>query len=203
MVNTEICGKRDWNSLIPLLEKRIYKNNFITYSNVRLLVHAYLLRNSGESLLKLENHVRDKRKNLYRKTFLMFSSGHLLTDKPEELEKYFETAYRDKSLNGQEWIALKYVLALVILNKYDKALEVLKEAEGKNSSPVLHLCSLYFTFLCSPPEERERIIAAKDDFISINDAVSFESALDKEKGDIHVLFLSKIIEQAKEWAYGI
>ncbi|MCP5514506.1 MAG: hypothetical protein H7A26_03460 [Spirochaetales bacterium] len=195
--------KEDWNSLIPLLEKRIYKNNFITYSNVRLLVHAYLLRSSGENLLKLENHVRDKRKNLYRKTFLMFSSGHLLTDKPEELEDYFETAYRDKSLKGQEWIALKYILALVIINKYEKALEVLKAADGKNNSPVLKLLSLYFKFLCSPTEERDRIITAKDDFISGNDAASFEAALDKEKGDIHVLFLSKIIEQAKEWAYGI
>lgn len=195
--------KEDWNSLIPLLEKRIYKNNLITYSNVRLLVHAYLLRSSGESLLKLENHVRDKRKSLYRKTFLMFSSGHLLTDKPEELEQYFETAYRDKSLKGQEWIALKYILALVILNKYGKALEVLKADEGKNNSPVLNLCRLYFSFLCSPPEDRDSIIAAKDDFISENNAISFEAALDKEKGDIHVLFLSKIIEQAKEWAYGI
>ncbi|MDX9800149.1 MAG: hypothetical protein RBT69_02290 [Spirochaetia bacterium] len=195
--------KGDWSSLIPLLEKRVYKSNFITYSNIRLLVHSYLLQNSTENLFKLENHVKDKRKKLYRKTFLMFSSGHLLTEKPEELEKYFEDAYRDKSFKGKEWIAVNYVLALVIANKYDDALEVLAEIDDKNSSVVLRLCRIYFTFLCSPPDGRDKIIKEKEDFIAEIDAIKFEAELDKEKGDIHVLFLSKIIEQSKEWAYSL
>ncbi len=193
--------KGDWASLVPVLEKRIYERNFITYTGVRLLVHSYLLLNREENLEKLENHIKEKRRKLYNRTFLMFCSGHLLSDKPEKLEAYLEKAWNDKSLKGRDWITINYAFALLVRNRFPEAFDVLKTLEGKKNTDVFELTRLYMTFLCSPADRKEKIISERNDFRGKTPLAKFETALEREKGEMHILFFSKVIEQAKEWAY--
>jgi hypothetical protein len=58
-------------------------------------------------------------------------------------------------------------------------------------------------FIASQPEERGNMFFLKENFTKKISVVKFEKIFEIEKGDIHILFLSKIINQAKEWVYGM
>ncbi len=194
----------DWASVIPVLEKRIYERNIITYSNVRLLIHSCLLLGFEDKIIKLEKHLKENRKRLYRRVFLMFCSARLLSGSRQELESYLEEAWKDKTLKRREWIGVNYAFILIAGSRLGKAYEILDgdSAAGKLSrNPVLDITRLYLLFLSSPEPEREKIGELKNKYIKKVSPVRFDNCLEREKGEMHVLFLSKIIDQAREWAY--
>ncbi len=195
--------KGNWDAIIPVLEKRVYDRNFITYSNIRLLIHSYFLLGKENKIKTLEKHVRNKNKSIYNKTFLMFCCAHLISDQHDLLVTYFEEAVNNKSLKGMEWILIDYSFVLISGKEFDKAFAVLKKINKVKNNPIFELTKLYFMFISAPEEGRKDITVLKDIFVKKVNLKKFDKKFEIEKGDIHILFLSKIIKQAKEWAYNI
>jgi len=192
----------NWDGVSTVLEKRIYEKRFITYSNIRLLVYSYFLLGKENKIKTLGKYIKEKKKSVYNKTFLMFCCANLISDSNDDLQDYFEEAVNNKDLKGMDWILINYAFVLISAKEYDKALEVLKKIEKVKHNPILELTSLYFMFIASHKEDQENINLIKENFIKKINAAKFEKRFDIEKGDIHILFLSKIINQAKKWAYG-
>ena len=196
--------KGDWQSLVPVLEGRVFGKKRITYSNIRLLIHSYFLLSKLDRFYKLESLVKSEKPGLYKKSFLMFSSLHLVSDPPEKLESYLEDAYSDKRYKGMDWISMFYAFALLVRSKKEEASGVLKKLEStekKKADPVLRLSALYFMSLCALPEENDVIESKKTAFTSRIPRVKFKKIFEKEKGELNVLFFSKLIVLAEEWAY--
>jgi len=192
----------NWDAVVNVLEKRIYERRFITYSNVKLLVYSYFLLGKEYRTKALEKYVRERRKSIYNKAFLMFCCANLISDSSNNLKTYFEGAVNNKSLKGRDWIFINYAFVLISEREFDKALGALKKIEKSKNEPVLELTWLYFMYIASHHEDQKNIDHLRINFVRRIDAAKFEKKLDVEKGDIHILFLSKIINQAKEWAYG-
>ena len=191
----------NWDGVVSILEKRIYERRIITYSNIRLLVYSYFLLGKENKIKVLEKYIKDKKKALYNKTFLMFCCANLISDSNNSLKIYFEEAVNNKSLVGMDWILINYAFVLIKGKEFDKALLALKKIEIKKN-PVLELTQLYFMYIAAMQEEQQKIIHLKEAFTKKISAEKFEKKFEIEKGDLHILFLSKIINQAKEWAYG-
>ncbi|MCL2295272.1 MAG: hypothetical protein FWC36_10500 [Spirochaetes bacterium] len=190
-----------WDALVAVLEKRIYGRKIITYSNVRLLTYSYFLLGRKKQIKTLEKHIKGKRKSIYNKAFLMFSCANLISDSNDHLKAYFEEAVNNKSLKGMDWILINYAFVLIANKEFDKALAMLKKIDGAKNNPILELTKLYFLFMASKLEDQKAIALLKENFTKKISDLEFEKRFEIEKGDIHILFLSKIISQAKEWAY--
>jgi len=192
----------NWDGVAAILEKRIYEKKFITYSNIRLLVYSYFLLGKENKIKNLEKYIKEKKRSIYNKTFLMFCCANLISDSNSNLQIYFEEAANNKSLKGMDWILINYAFVLISGKEFDKALTIVEKIEKVKNNPVLELIKLYFMYIASHQEDRENINLLKDKFIKKVSAVKFDKKFEIEKGDIHILFLSKIINQAKDWAYG-
>ena len=191
----------NWDGLAAVLEKRIYEKKIITYSNIRLLVYSYFLLGKENKIKNLEKFIKEKKKSLYNKTFLMFCCANLISTSNDNLQQYFEEAVSNKALEGTDWILINYAFVLISGKDFDKALEVLGKIGKVKNKPILELTKMYFMYIASHTEDQENINLLKENFIKKVSAVKFEKKFEIEKGDIHILFLSKIINQAKEWAY--
>ena len=192
----------DWAALKPVLEDRIYSRSKNSYTNVKLLINAYYLTSDIESLFRLENHIEKNNPSVYRKTELMFVSGRLLKNNSEETEKYLET----KISNGKEadiWIEFNYSFILVLQQKFDKASELLPSLINKSKDKIVTLCSIYLLFLASGINGTENTEKLRTDFIAETNREKIDRIIQKGKGDLHVLFLTRIIEQAVDWAYAV
>ena len=191
----------NWDGIINIVEKRIYEKNMITYPNVRLLAHSYFLLGKEIKIKKLENYVKSKKKSIYNKAFLMFCCAHLISDSNDSLKIYFEEAINNKALKGMNWILICYAFVLISGKEFDKVLLILDKIGKVKNNPVLELTKLYFMFIASKHEDHENIIRQKEGFVKKVSALKFAKHFEIEKGEIHILFLSKIISHAKEWAY--
>ena len=191
----------NWDGVSAVLEKRIFEKKIITYSNIRLLVYSYFLLGKENKIKALEKYIKDKKSSIYNKTFLMFCCANLISDSNDALKNYFEEAVNNKSLFGMDWILINYAFVLIAGKEFEKALFILKKIKNDGKNPVLELTKLYFLFIASMQEERENITLLKEKFTKKISASKFEKKFEAEKEDIHILFLSKLINQAKEWAY--
>ena len=191
----------NWDGVVSVLENRIYEKRIITYSNTRLLVYAYFLLGKEDKIKSLEKYLKDRKKTIYNRTFLMFSCANLISDSTDDLIAYFDEAVNNEALKGKEWIFINYAFVLISKREFDKALAVLEKMETVKNNPVLELTRLYFMHIASRIRAQKDIELLKEDFIKRISIEEFEKQFNIEKGDIHILFLSKIINQAKEWAY--
>ena len=191
----------NWDGLAAVLEKRIFEKKIITYSNIRLLVYSYFLLGKENKIKTLEKFIKEKKRSLYNKTFLMFCCSNLISMPNDSLQIYFEEAVNNKSLKGTDWILINYAFVLISGKEFDKALETLGKIEKVKNNPILELIKLYFLHIASHEEDQGNINLLKENFIKKVSVIKFEKKFEIEKGDIHILFLSKIINQAKEWAF--
>jgi len=190
----------DWNSLKPVLEDRIFNRKKISYTNIKLLVNSYYLTNNIESLFALEEFVEKNKPSVYKKTELMFVSGRLLKNNAEETEKYLA----DKLSDGKEvniWIRFNYCFILVLQKKYDEALSCINPLIDSSRDRIVTLCSIYLLYLASGLEGTAKTETLRSGFVSENTRDKINKIINKGKGDLHVLFFTRIIDQAVEWAY--
>lgn len=197
----QFAEKGEWSSLVPLLEKRVYEKNCLTYTNIRLLTHSYLILGHDTRINTLERYVKTKNKKLYNKTFLMLSCGHLIGDSPEALVSFMEEAYNDNSIKNREWVKICYAFSLISAGYHDKALQVLDLISAGAKEPVLKLTRLYLAFLAAPISEKAKMLQQREDFVKETDRKKFDKSYELEKGELYILFLSKIINKARDWVY--
>ena len=122
--------EENWAALKPVLEDRIFNRGKISYTNVKLLINAYYLTSDIDALFRLEEHVEKKSLPVYRRTELMFVSGRLLKNNPEETEVYLEKKINSGNDAGI-WIDFNYCFILVLQQKFEKASERLVPPDQK------------------------------------------------------------------------
>jgi hypothetical protein len=192
----------DWNSLKPVLEDRIFNRKKISYTNIKLLVNSYYLTNNIESLFTLEEFVEKNKPSVYNKTELMFVSGRLLKNNTDETEKYLA----DKLSGGNDvniWIRFNYCFILVLQKKFDEALLCINPLIDLSRDRIITLCSIYLLYLASGIEGTAKTETLRSGFVSENSRDKINKIISKGKGNLHVLFFTRIIDQAVEWAYEV
>ncbi len=192
----------NWTSLKPVLEDRIFNRGKTSYTNVKLLINAYYLTSDIDALFRLENFVEEKNPSVYKKTELMFVSGRLLKNNSEETEKYLETKINSSS-ESDIWIEFNYCFILVLQQKFESAAERLRSVIERSKDKIVTLCSIYLLFLASGIKGTENTELLRTGFISETSREKIDRIILKGKGELHVLFFTRVIEQAVEWAYTV
>ena len=195
--------KEDWMALNDYLEKKIFTEKKSRKNYVRLLINSYLVTSNIDGIAKLQTFLNGNRPNLVKRYALQFGIPFLIRKEPEDAEKYFGKLLSQKRVSGIHWIRWNYAFSLMQLKQFAGARKEFLEITNSTTDPVLLVLSLYildsFHELPLPikVDLEEKIAGLKKRFTP----ASLERQIDREKGKIHVIVLTKIIEEATTWLF--
>lgn len=194
---------QDWEGLSKFLEKQIYEKAKLSAQNVRILINTYVVLAQPERIAELEKFLRERKTRLLRRLVLQFGVAHLLSGDPDRIIPYFDEMRGSVSGNRKEWCDWNYAFGLALKQRTSEAREVLIELTRRTSNYLIQAVSLYI--LHSGPEEDEQlsrtVSEGREALRSRFSHAKWKKYVDKYRGDLQVLAISKIIEEAGNWLF--
>ncbi len=195
-----LLEKEDWPGLTQYLEQRVYTQHRVTKQNVRILINGYVVTANTAAVERLESHVRARSDALLRHFALEFGVPRLLRNDPVEMEEYFGELAAGDGVRNADWIKWNHAFALMTLRKNDDAKKILSGLIDDVDSPVLLVLTLYLldAYAGGEDELREKLEGKKRWFREKYDARRWERELEKNRGNLEVLVLSRLLEDATQ-----
>ena len=195
-----LLEKEDWPGLIQHLEKKVYERNRVTKQNVRILINAYVVTANTSAVERLESHVRAQSDGLLRHFALEFGVPRLLRNDPVEMEHYFGELVAADHVRNANWIKWNHAFALMTLRKNEDAKKTLSELIEEVDNPVLLVLTLYLldAYTGGEDELARKLEEKKKWFREKHDARRWERELEKSRGNLQVLVLSRLLEDATQ-----
>jgi len=204
-----LVEREDWSELSAHLVGLMFPKSKFRSSRVRLLVNAYLLQSDIGGIERLEAELSAKRPDLLRKNALLFGVTRLLRNKSEAAEAFFGL-YRDsKEVESRPWLRFDYAFSLVLQKRAGEALPYLEEGT-QAGDPVLRLLSAYLLGSVGAASAREEVErkavsakaeAAREMLRRRYSAAKWSKEVERSKSEVHIVILSKLIDDAGRWLY--
>lgn len=195
--------REDWNALAAYLEDRIFEKKLFRAQEVRLLIHSYVALNRAEDVKKLEAELRKEKPSLRSRFALAFGVPHLLSNNGEEMVEYFGEMREQAPPSKRSWVRWAYGFGLMLSGRTDEAKPVLREVGEDARDPLLQLVALYLldAFREHDQEIRELIQERCTAFRKRNSREKVERLLDRNRGELHILVVSKLVQSAMTWCF--
>lgn len=192
----------DWASVITVLESRLESKRRITGGNVRLLINAYVVNGKPERIRELEVRVRAERPQLVRKHALLFGLPYILGNNGAEIAAFF-AAFRS-DVPTDPWVEWYYAFGLMMEQSVEEAATVLKGVAARKDQPVVQALSLYLLdAMRARDAELEHVVdEGKSAFLKRMERAAWLAAVERGRGEVHVLVLSKLLNDVGQWLYG-
>lgn len=196
--------REDWPSLVAFLEGEVYRKGRIRAKQIRLLANAYLITSSSDKTRSLEAEVRRRRPILARRLALQFAVPYLLAAGSDESEKYFADMAAQPGVAGREWLQWNHAFCLCRRGERGQAAEVLGHVLDANTEPVLELLALYLlaTACADLASSRGRVEQGKAGLVARYPPGRWKTVVEKARGNLEVVVLSKVIDDAVAWLEG-
>ena len=203
-----LVEREDWAALSAHLSEEILGKGRFRASYVRLLVNASLLRSDVECIDRLEAVLFEKKPALLRANALLFGVTRLLRNRPAEAEAFFARYLDAKDVESREWLRFDYAFSLVLQKRVADAIPLLKEGCGSRDA-VLALLSAYLLGSLGAAgasgSERAELAglaeSSKARLVSRFDAQRWSKEVERAKGEVHIVILSKLIDDAGRWLF--
>jgi hypothetical protein len=206
-----LLESEDWDALATLLEDRVYKKKHYDRRTVRLLVNTCLLKGDMAAIERVEASLREHKPSALRRDAVLFGAARLLKNDAEASVTFLSEFADAKGVENPAWIVFYYGFALVLSKRPVDASPRL-EASLSAKDPVLALLSAYVLgTLCaaaSKPAEKKRLIEISerkrlliaDRYKTGSKGVSrWAHEIERAKSEIHIVILSKILDEASTW----
>ncbi len=195
--------REDWPGLVTFLEERIYGRKQIRSQYVRILINTYLVRSDLESVRKLEQFLRRQRPRLVARFAIPLGIPHLLANDPQAMLGYFGPLRSETRGRERHWVRWNHAFSLMLLQKGDEAKRELLDLSGEVRDPVLRLLTFYLmdAFSDTDRDLTELLRREREAFRKRFPRAGWERTVERSKGNIQVIVLSKLIEEATGWAY--
>jgi len=194
----------NWHGLIAYLEDKVYKKNRFRKQHVRVLVNTYVVVAQPEKIGELEDYLRQERPRYVPSFALHFGIPHLIRNDPHDIERYYGEMRSKRGCKDRRWIDWSYAFALMLQEKHEHAKGVLLKLLDSVKNPVLRLLTAYLldAFSVSDNEVRSRVVEEKRRLQSAYSNSQWEREVEKNRGNLQVVVLSKLIRDASNWAFG-
>ena len=205
----ELVEREDWPALTAWLDKRIFERGVLRGQYIRLYVNAAMLRSDLEAIDRLETLLRGEKPALLRRLAVLFGIGYLLRNKPDASLAFFEPFLEAPEVEERGWLWLDYSFNLILRNRTAEALPWLRRAVSRKD-PVLALLAAYMTAHLVAPSlgaevERDEALRSAEDFREglrkRFNAERWSREVEKAKNDVHVVILSRLIDDAGRWLF--
>jgi hypothetical protein len=193
--------KENWPEVAGFLEARIFNRKWIRAGHVRLLLNTYLVASNTEGVLALEAFLSTRKPILVPRFSLAFGIPHLLAKDPADPEAFFGRLLSQPRLSEPDWVRWNHAFSLLQLKRGEEAREELRGLVKKQKDPVLTLLSLYLMDAMSGRGVDAEMSAARDALRAAQTPVAFQKALQKSEGNIQVVVLSRLLQDAVQWLF--
>ena len=201
-----LLEREDWPALVSWLEERIYRRGRLRATWVRLLANAYLLTSSIDGIRRLEAHLAGRRPALLRRHPLPFGLPYLLKSPPGEAQAWFARQAALPGVRQRGWLRWNHAFCLLQDQQPDAARDELLALQEPRSGrdPLLLLLTLFMldSFSKSDPGVRVRVEAQKQALRRRYPRPRLERVVERSRGNMEVLILSRLVRNALEWLYG-
>ncbi len=205
----QLVEREDWEALSEWLRVRIFEKGAYRSQYIRLYVNAAMLRSDLASIDKLEAVLREKKPVVLRRQAVLFGVGYLLRNDPDASLAFFGPFLEDRDVESRGWLWFDYSFNLVVKNRGAEALPWLRRAAADKDA-VLSLLAVYMigslvtSALEEGPERESARAFAEDRRKDLRKRFVPERwgrEVEKAKNDIHVVILSRLIDDAGRWLF--
>jgi hypothetical protein len=196
----------DWPALSLYLETEIFQKRHLTAKKVRLLCEISILLGDFEILKRLERVLQDDKPE-YMSTFASrFAAAKLLSSDYEGLADFMAHIV-EQSYEASPWIAFYDAFSAQMLKRKREAMEKFSHILDTEHDPLVRLLSVYFIasglyhYSDVQKDTVDNRIDAEKEKLKKYSLHYWEKYVQKEKQDIHVLVLTKVIDDALVWLF--
>ena len=198
-----LLEEENWQGLIDYLEEQCLRKNKLRSQYVRTLINAYFITNKVSRIEELEKKVREKKPAQLRKFALQFGIPKLLHNDPEDIVSYFRE-FKDARVPLRQWIRFLYAFGLLMKRENTDGREILLQIIRETKEPILELVSLYTVDPFKTIDD-EVLTLVEQHRRGLNERFSrgaLEKEVSKQRDNVVVIILSKLITDALDWLYG-
>lgn len=196
----------DWPALSLYLETEIFEKHHLTSKKVRLLCEISILLGNFEILKRLER-LLEERKPQYLQAFASrFAAAKLLSGDYQELTE-FMTRIVIQPHEASPWIPFYDAFAAQMLKRYPEAAEKFSRMLETEKDPLVRLLGVYFMacglyhYIDVSKDEADKRIEEEKRKLKKHSLQHRKKHAQKEKQNIHVLVLTKAIDDALIWLF--
>ncbi|HUX12496.1 MAG TPA: hypothetical protein VMW87_05680 [Spirochaetia bacterium] len=195
--------REDWDGLIGYIEHRLYDRKIYRAHEVKILINTYVVKSNTEAILRLETVLRAERERLIPVFALQFGIPHLLKNDPIDMEIYFGELKENPHCRDRDWIVWNFAFSLMLQQKSEEAKAHLVAIAKSPRNPVLNLLTLYLldAYGTADGEIAETVEKGKAAVRARFSADRWHQEIEKQKSNLQVLVLAKLIEDASDWTY--
>ena len=191
----------NWSELKNILDDKIFNGNSYRKMYIRLYISTCIAAASINDITRLEKLFREKAPEQLRKWALPLGLPYLLSDRPQELKSYY-SEFLDTDSKDAGWIKWNYCFALLMLKETDEAVVTLKTLGTAKKDPLLHLSSIYMLSPFSNDDEIDTLIERGRSVLREKmNRDDFRKELERQRDNVQMLFLAKIIDEAVIWLF--
>lgn len=192
-----------WGELAKYLETRIFEENRYRPQEVRLLIHSYVALNRPMDIAGIEEHLRERKPALLERFSLALGVPHLLSNDGEEITRYYGEMRERAPRGKRQWASWAYGFGLMLSSRTEEAKPVLRGIAENPREPLLQLLALYLldAFREQDDEIRDLLSVQCGELRKRMSRGRLEGRLDRSRGELHVLVVSKLIQSAVDWCY--
>lgn len=194
----------NWSGLSQYLETEILKKRHLSFRKVRLFSEICILLADFDNLRQLETVLEADKPRFLRKLATRFAAGKMLTNDYESLASFSKKIIA-QSGQQQPWMHFYEAFAEQMLKNYTAAAQKYEILLRRAYPPLSRLLALYFlacglhSYSGMPPDEIDRYIASQKAFLKKYSSYYWEKQRAKEKHAMHILVLTKTLNEALEW----
>ena len=196
----------DWPALSLYLETEIFEKHHITAKKARLLCEISILLGDFEILKRLER-VLEEYKPEYIRTFASrFAAAKLLSNDYQGLAEFMARTVVQPH-ETSPWIPFYDAFSAQMLRCYREAAEKFSRMLETEQDPLVRLLGVYFMdyglyhYLGIDKDDADKRIEAEKQKLKKHSLQYWKKYAQKEKQNIHVLVLTKAIDDALIWLF--
>ena len=196
----------DWPALSLYLETEIFEKHHITAKKARLLCEISILLGDFEILKRLER-VLEEHKPKYIRTFASrFAAAKLLSNDYQGLAEFMARTVVQPH-ETSPWIPFYDAFSAQMLRCYREAAEKFSRMLETEQDPLVRLLGVYFMdyglyhYLGIDKDDADKRIEAEKRKLKKHSLQYWKKYVQKEKQNIHVLVLTKAIDDALIWLF--
>lgn len=201
-----LLESEDWDALSALLGTRVFEKKRYDRRTVRLLVNTALLRGDMVVVEKLESVLRMEKPAALRRDAVLFGAARLLKNDTQASVLFLDEFADGKGVENPAWITFYHAFALVLVKRAPEAAPKLEALLGSRDYVLAVLSAYLLGTLCAPVvqvADRDRLVglaeARRVELYKRFGAIKWAREVERAKSEIHVVILSRILDEASTW----
>ena len=204
LINT--LEAEDWPALSLYLETEIFEKHHLTAKKVRLLCEISILLGDFEILNRLEQLLEEHKPEYIRTFASRFAAAKLLSNDYQGLADFMAHIVVQPRKTSA-WIPFYDAFSAQMLKRYREAAEKFSCMLETAQDPLVRLLGVYFMasglyhYLGIDKDEADKRIDTEKQKLKTQPLQHWKKYVRKEKQNIHVLVLTKAIDDALIWLF--